>query len=276
MSGAGKTRKKTALNATVIKNLKPEAEPYRVPDQLCRGLAIRVAPSGQKTWDCAFRVAKGGPQRRLSLGKFVDVTLEQARARAFELTSAARLGRDLIADESQARDELTVVDLIDRYLAGKVKNRLRSALEIERTLRRVLAPLASKSAASVQRRDLARLFDDIATFQRHERAAAKARQMIGSMYRWAIERGLVDVNPVDGTPRYTVGEPRERVLSPDEIKTLWDWLPTAGFAPSIVDIARLEICTGARSGEIAGMGVKEFNLSGETWLWTLPSERQKT
>jgi integrase len=275
MSGAGKTRKQTALNATVIKNLKPEAEPYRVPDQLCRGLAIRVAINGAKTWDCAYRVAKGGPQRRLSLGKFVDVTLEQARARAFELTSAARQGRDLIAKESQARDELIVADLIDRYLGGKVKNRLRSALEIERTLRRVLAPLASKSAASVQRRDLARLFDDIATFQGHERAAAKARQMIGSMYRWAIERGLVDVNPVDGTPRYTLGEPRERVLSPDEIKTLWDWLPTAGFAPSIVDIARLEICTGARSGEIAGMGVKEFNLSGETWLWTLPSERAK-
>jgi integrase len=275
MSGAGKTWKKTALNATRIKNLKPEAEPYRVPDQLCRGLAIRVAVSGAKTWDCAYRVAKGGPQRRLSLGNFEDVTLEQARARAFELTSAARQGRDLIAEESQAHDELTVADLIDRYIPGSVTGRLRSAAEIERTLRRVLAPVAPKSAAGVQRRDLARLFDDIAIFQRHERAAGKARQMIGKMYRWAIERGLVDANPVEGTPRYTQGEPRERVLSPDEIKTLWDWLPMAGFAPSLVDIARLEICTGARSGEIAGMRVEEFNLRGETWLWTLPSERAK-
>jgi integrase len=275
MSGAGQTTAKTALNATKVRNLKPEAEPYRVPDQLCRGLAIRVAVSGAKTWDCAYRVAKGGPQRRLSLGNLEDVTLEQARARAFELTSAARQGRDLIAEESQAHDQLSVGELIDRYLTGKVKNRLRSAVEIERTIRRVLAPLASKSAASVQRRDLARLFDDIAVFHGHERAAAKARQMIGSMYRWAIERGLVDANPVEGTPRYTLGEPRERVLSPEEIKTLWDWLPTAGFAPSIVDIARLEICTGARSGEIAGMRVKEFKLRGESWLWTLPAERAK-
>jgi integrase len=275
MSGAGRTKKKTALNATRIRSLKPEAEPYRVPDQLCRGLAIRVAVSGAKTWDCAYRVAKGGPQRCLSLGNFEDVTLEQARTRAFELTSAARQGRDLITEESQTRDELTVGKLIDSYLVGKVRNRLRSAVEIERTIRRVLAPLASKSAASVQRRDMARLFDDIAVFQGHERAAAKARQMIGSMYRWAIERGHVDANPVEGTPRYTQGEPRERVLSPDEIKTLWDWLPTAGFAPSIVDIARLEICTGARSGEIAGMRVKEFNWSGETWLCALPEERAK-
>jgi integrase len=99
--------------------------------------------------------------------------------------------------------------------------------------------------------------------------------MIGAMYRWAIERGLVDDDPTEGTPRYTLGQPRERVLSPDEIKTLWDWLPTAGFAPSIVDIARLEICIGARSGEIAGLCAKEFDLSGDVWLWTLPAERAK-
>jgi hypothetical protein len=136
MSGAGRTKDKTALNATVIKNLKPAAEPYRVPDQLCRGLAIRVAVGGAKTWDCAYRIAKGGPQRRLSLGNFKDVPLEQARARAFELTSAARQGRDLIAEESQAHDQLTVAELIDRYLIGKVRNRLRSAVEIERTIRR--------------------------------------------------------------------------------------------------------------------------------------------
>jgi hypothetical protein len=196
-----------------------------------------VATDADKTWDCAYRIAKGGRYRRPSLGRFDDVKTEKALRRALDLTSAARQGRDLIAEEGQAHDQLAVGELIDRYLAGKVTGRLRSAVEIERTLRRVLGPIASKSAASVQRRDLARLFDDIAIFQGHERAAAKARQMIGSMYRWAIERGLVDVNPVEGTTRYTQGEPRERVLSPDEIKTLWDWLTAAGFAPSIVDIA---------------------------------------
>jgi integrase len=122
---------------------------------------------------------------------------------------------------------------------------------------------------------LARLFDDIANFQGHERAAAKAQQMIGSMYRWAIERGLLDSNPVEGTPRYSLGEPRERVLSPEEIKILWDWLPTAGLAPALVDIARLEICLGARSGEIAGMRVEEFDMSGDVWVWTLPADRAK-
>ena len=42
--------------------------------------------------------------RRLSLGRTTDVSLEQARERANELTSAARGGRDLVGEEGEARD----------------------------------------------------------------------------------------------------------------------------------------------------------------------------
>jgi integrase len=97
--------------------------------------------------------------------------------------------------------------------------------------------------------------------------------MISSMYRWAIERGLVDLNPAEGTPRYTQGAPRERVLSPEEIKILWDWLPTSGLAPAMVDILRLQLCIGARSGEIAGMRAAE--VDPDNWTWTLPASRSK-
>jgi integrase len=240
-----------------------------VRDQLCRGLAIRVATDGGKTWDLAFRL-KGGKVKRPSLGNFDDVDLEQARNRANALTSAARQGRDL-----QAHGEFTVDGLVTRYVGGEAKG-LRTVQNIERTLRRVLAPIASKDAASAKRRDFAAIFDDIAFVQGHERAAARARQMTRSMYRWAIERGHVDHDPTQGTPRYTQGTPRERVLSPDEIKTFWHWLPTVGFAPSIVDIVRLEICIGARSGEICGMRRKEF-VEGDdgVWLWKLPAKRAK-
>ena len=56
--------------------------PYRVPDQRCKGLAVRVAPSGVKTWDLAYRIRGTAKMRRLSLGRTTDVGLEQARERA--------------------------------------------------------------------------------------------------------------------------------------------------------------------------------------------------
>ena len=120
MPGSRKTREATMLTARAIEAMKPEEEPYRAPDQRCKGLAVRVAPSGVKTWDLAYRVRGAGKVRRLSLGRVSDLGLEQARERAPRLTSAARQGRDLIADEEQARAakdrEITVQKLVDRYV----------------------------------------------------------------------------------------------------------------------------------------------------------------
>jgi len=144
MVGAGTTRPAKALTAKTIEALRPDqAGPYRVPDARCNGLAMRVAPGGGKTWDLAFRI-KGGAVRRLSLGKFQDVGLEAARDRANALTSAARQGRDPIAEEARAREEAqqdyTVGRLIEEYVRRRVAGRLRTAGEIERRLNGPLRP----------------------------------------------------------------------------------------------------------------------------------------
>src|SRR5277367_5713571 len=123
--------------------MRPAEAPYRVPDQRCKGLAVRVAPSGVKTWDLAYRIRGTAKTRRLSLGRTTDVSLEQARGRANELTVAARGGRDLIgeADAAQhaAAARITVGSLIDLYLRRRVVGRLRTAKGIEGRLRRTLA-----------------------------------------------------------------------------------------------------------------------------------------
>ena len=119
--GAGLTRGAQLLTHRTIETLRPVEAPYRVPDQRCKGLAVRVAPSGVKTWDLAYRIRGTSKMRRLSLGRTTDVSLEQARERANELTSAARGGRDLVAEEEDARgvaaSRVTVEKLIDPLFA---------------------------------------------------------------------------------------------------------------------------------------------------------------
>jgi hypothetical protein len=114
-----------------VEALRQAEAPYRVPDQRCKGLAVRVAPSGMKTWDLAYRIRGTKKMRRLSLGRASDVSLEQARERANELTSAARGGRDLIGEEDEARaaaaSRITVGTLIDLYLRRRVAGRPRKA-----------------------------------------------------------------------------------------------------------------------------------------------------
>src|SRR5258707_15028924 len=97
----GSTKAAVALTHRGLESARPARTPYWVPDLRCTGLAIRVAVSGLKTWGVAYRI-KGDPKvRRRSLGRFPDVSLDEARQRADALTRAARAGRDLEGEERQ-------------------------------------------------------------------------------------------------------------------------------------------------------------------------------
>ena len=122
-SGSGRTRGTVSLTHRSIEAFRPAEAPCRISDQRCIGLAVRVAPSGVKTWDLAYRIRGSGKVRRVSLGRVADVRLEKARERANELTSAARAGRDLIAEEEESRaaaaSRLTIEKLILRATQGR-------------------------------------------------------------------------------------------------------------------------------------------------------------
>jgi integrase len=274
--GSGLTRGTVSLTQRSIDALRPSEAPFRVSDQRCIGLAIRVAPSGIKTWDLAYRIRGAGKARRLSLGRVADLSLEKARVRSNELTTAARNGRDRIADEAEARaamaSRITVNNLIDLYVRRRVKGRLRTAKEIESRLKRTLASVLARHADDLRRRDIRELLDCVAE-QGIEREAEKRRQTVGAMFRWALSQDMVEIDPTAGLRTYDPGTPRDRVLSADEISSLWKWLETGALPPDPADILRLQIATGARCGEISGICAEEIDR--EHWTWTLPAARSK-
>jgi integrase len=274
--GAGLTRGALLLTHRAIETLRPAEEPYRVPDQRCKGLAVRVSPSGVKTWDLAYRIRGTGKMRRLSLGRTSDVGLEQARERANELTSAARGGRDLIGEEGEARDaaasRITVASLIDLYLRRRVLGRLRTAKTIESRLRRTLTPILQQYAADICRRDIRELLNAMVDVGKG-REAEKRRQVCTAMFRWALSQDIVAADPTAGLEAYDRGTPRDRVLTVEEIETLWKWLDTDALSLEAADILKLELLTGARCGEISGLRAEEIDRN--KWVWTLPAQRSK-
>jgi integrase len=274
--GAGLTRGAQLLTHRTIETLRPAEAPYRVPDQRCKGLAVRVAPSGLRTWDLSYRIRGTGKMRRLSLGRTTDVSLEQARERANELTSAARGGRDLIGEEGEARDaaasRITVEKLIDLYLRRRVVGRLRTAKAIERGLRRDLGPVGQRCAADISRRDIREILDTIAE-RGCRREAEKRRQMVGTMFRWGLAQDFIAANPAVGLEPYDPGVPRDRVLTVEEIELVWKWLESDALSLEAADILKLELLLGARCGEISGLRAEEIDR--QKWTWTLPAARSK-
>lgn len=276
------------LTATVLAALRPKATPYYISDEQTVGLRVRVAPSGALTWNVAYRI-KGGLSKSVSLG-LCDPSgrkgfgLSEARDRAAAIVKAARQGSDLLKEESKARQaedqRQTVETLVERYSkAISSPNRkdgpLRTAREIESRLRRALSSKLHLTADDMTRADISGLLDPV--FDNYPREAEKRRQVIGSMFRWGIAKGYVSVDPTAGTQSYGRSNPRDRVLSQREIKAFWSWLDVGAgdMPPDCVEVLKLQLCTGARMGEVAGIETDEIQIEGQRLLWHLPRIRSK-
>jgi len=272
----------------VLSALRPRGTAYYVSDDQQVGLRVRVASSGFMTWNVAYRI-KGSSTKSVSLGPCDPngrngLGLADARDRAAAIVKAARQGRDLLLDEIEARkasdNRVTVEKLIERYTkAIDSPNRkggpLRTANEIERRLMRALGSKLLAAADDLSRADISSLLDPVA--DEHPREAEKRRQVVGAMYRWAIAKGYATTDPTAGTEGYGRGNPRDRVLRPDEIRTFWSWLNAGAesMPPDCIAALRLQLCVGARIGEVAGLAASELSYEGDKLIWTLPVARSK-
>ena len=271
------TRERTALTHRLLEKLTPEATAFRIPDARCTGLAVRIAPSGVISFDLAYRISKSKTFRRLSLGKFPDISLEAARNRAHDLTRAARTGRDLLVQEAEATttkaSRITVGELAEEYLARRVRGRLRTAPEIERRIKRTISTIEHRAADDMRRRDFRQLLDATADAG-HLREVDQRRVSLNSLFKWALSQDYIAADPMAGLmSSYTRNAPRSRVLSPDEIRILWGWLAGGAIRADAADVLRVQLALGARVTEIGGMRGEEIDAI--KWLWTLPAARSK-
>jgi site-specific recombinase XerD len=111
---------------------------------------------------------------------------------------------------------MTVAQLIDLYLKRRVAGRLKSARGVEHRLRRALAPVLSRYADEIRRRDVRALLDEVAD-RGLKGEADKRRNTIRTMFKWAISQDFVTIDPTAGLSSYGVETSSDRVLSAEEI-----------------------------------------------------------
>lgn len=210
--------------------------------------------------------------------------LSEARERAAQIVKAARGGVDLVtAEQEEKRAQVSAVSilaLIEGY-SREVSNprrqggALRTADDMHRRLKRALATKLMTPAKNFSRRDLASILDEVAA--EHPREAEKRRQTIGAMFAWAVAKGHLEASPAAGLPSYGAGALKDRVLDPKELQVLWRWLEQGADAmpPDVVAVLKIQLFTGARVGEIAGMEAGELEIRGPILVWTLPAARSK-
>jgi integrase len=241
------------------------------PDRVVRGLRLRVFASGIKSW--AFRYAAANRHPRLSLGTYPAVSLAQARTKALEARAALDAGRDP-SNAAGADPSMTVADLVASYLAKHVRPNLRTAAEVERRFKRNILPiLGHVRLGDLHKRDINRVVDPILGRGRPVEATHSFEDL-RALVRWCVRRGDLDHNITDGMRKPHVPTPRERALSDEEIRILWNRVPEV-FKRTINVQRILKLCliTGQRVGEVAGLPRAEIDLKAR--VWSLPGSRTK-
>ena len=240
-------------------------------DAKTTGLGLRVSPSGVKAWSVMFDSPKDGKRARLSLGHYPATSLAAARGRAIEARGLVESGIDPRDMSSAKSDSMTVGDLVEAYIEKHLKP-LRSARDVERTLRVDILPIiGGVKLAELHRRDVHRVLDAIIA-RGAPQSATKAFVFIRAICRWAVSRGDLDHNPIEGMTSPAISEPSTRVLDDDEIRALWHaWRPVLGKQCDLV--LKLCLVTGQRSGEVAGMLTGELDLAKR--IWSIPGSRTK-
>jgi integrase len=276
---------KTRLTDRFIRTRKPPATGrFVVTDTAVPGLSLRINPASTKNpdglryWLLRYR-PRHQVQRSTVLGPYPAVGLADARERAGDIVHAATKGIDLLAEEQRQVEERrkadvrnrTIREIGDEYLTH-VEKQLKSYRDIRSRFRNHIFPaLGHRLIGEVRRADIVELLDKIQHEGGLRHTTNRVRETLISLFGYAIERQLVETNPAISTKRRKLENPRERILSPDELRVLWqalDRIPDPGRS-----YVRTLMLTGCRREEARAMRWDELDLEGR--LWSLPSQRTK-
>ena len=220
MRGKIAKREIEAVLADVLRSRKP----VYLWDMAVKGFAVRIAPTGSVTF--LFEYCLGGRKgrtQRLSIGRLGDFTPDQARREAEALRGQVLKSIDVALERKRKREHHHVaerfIDVAERYLALNGRDNV-SWSETRRLIERDAIPaLGGQSFKTISRTDITRLCDNVTA-----RAPATSRQLFAALrplFRWALERGLIELNPLTGVRAPPASRARERVLSIPEIRALW-------------------------------------------------------
>lgn len=110
-----------------------------------KGFGLKVTKAGRKVFLVQYRLGgRGAKTRRMTIGTYGTLSVEQARSAAKSILRDVTLGIDPMAEKDALKNDKSFGELIDVFLKDHAKTKLkhRSAIEYERLIRTLVpAPL---------------------------------------------------------------------------------------------------------------------------------------
>ena len=255
------------LTDTKLKNLKPAAKAYKVPDR--DGMYATVLPSGTISFRYNYRV--NGRYETLVLGRYgaSGLSLQEARERLREAKKVQSEGKSPSRLKAQSRHQLAAGEPLKCKMAESTRDMRRAVYE--RDLKR---PFGSLLLHEITHNELRSVCDAILA-RGAPATAVHARDIVKLVFKYAEQRGQKVENPADlvAPSSIAVFEPRDRALGAEEIALFYEHIEYVQCAPTLRLACKLLLLTMVRESELTDATWTEVNFTDA--LWTIPARRMK-
>ena len=207
------------------------------------------------------------------------IEAEQLTAVAARNAELARLENERAQAEAAAAvlaARQTVTTVFERWMKIDIANRKDGGAEVRRMFEKDVLPyIGNRFVADVKKGDITEVTDTMLA-RGVNRAAKIAFSLMRQMFRFAVDRDLIEHDPTASIRKAKIGQrdtERDRVLSAEEIKLLAKNIQDARLLITTEAAIWIALATCCRIGELLGARWEEVNLEAKTWV--IPSQNSK-
>lgn len=275
MATEGLRKPEKALTAQFVKTAR---EPGKYFDG--HGLFLRVQPNGARQW--VQRIVIRGKRCELGLGNPSLVSLAEARDAALRNRKLAQAGGDPMQAKREAEAVLTFEEAARKVHALHLPTwrNPKHGAQFLTTLETYAFPKMGKlRMPDVTTGDVLAVLTPIWTDK--PKTAARVRQRIGMVMKWAVAQGWRQDNPAQSIAEALPKRDRSliehrKALTYAEVAGCLASVQASGAGLSTKLALEFLVLTATRSGEARGALWSEIDLGAATSAtWTIPANRMK-
>jgi integrase len=253
----------------ILKLIPPPAGNSIEYDSEIPGFGVRITAAGAIAFILNYRFR--GRERRITIGRYPELTVTAARERAIQFRGRILDGHDPLQERESERAEPTVADLAAHYMSDYAEKHKRpTSLRNDRQMidKIIIPKLGKLRLKSVGVKDIAAVHTSL---ENTPYRANRVLALLSKMFSLAGEWGWRADNPARKVPHFHEDR-RENWLSIEQIR-LFTTALNEYQDQNAANALRLLLLTGARVGELLSADWTQFDL--ERGIWTKPSHHTK-
>jgi integrase len=229
-------------------------------------LALRTTAAGTKTFYVVKRV--GASMVWVKLGKFPDMTVEQARDEAAKALGEFATGENPAAIKRALKVEPTFSEAMADFLEGKRKRdgtpiAPKTKRDYSDLVRLHFGPLAKRKLSAIERTDVKALHTKLTKAGKLGQAD-KCVALVSSVFMYMLDTEQYSgTNPAERVKKNPPVQ-RDRFIQPDELPRFFEAL--VGMPnPTMRDFFLLALLTGARRANVCSMRWVDLDIQSGVW-----------